>query len=161
MQHVDREPHALEAPRRDLRLERPDDRRVVDHSTISPATTRRLAGLVEARGGAYLDAPVTGGEKGAAEGTLTIMVGGPAAAYERVRPILEVEGKNLVHVSTENGAGQVLKLINNTVLATYLGAFAEALALGRKSGIDDEKLLQVLGAGLCKSCLGEATWPND
>ncbi len=133
---------------------------VMDHSTISPAITRGLAAKVEAAGGAYLDAPVTGGEKGAAEGTLTIMVGGPAAAYERVKPILEAEGKNLVHVSTENGAGQVLKLINNTVLATYLGAYAEALALARKSGIADEKLLQVLGAGLCKSGLGEVKWPK-
>ncbi len=131
---------------------------VMDHSTISPAVTRRLAGLVEARGGAFLDAPVTGGEKGAAEGTLTIMVGGPAAAYERVKPILEAEGRNLVHVSAENGAGQVLKLINNTMLATYLGAYAEALAMARKAGIEPEILVQVLGAGLGKSGLGDVKW---
>lgn len=133
---------------------------VMDHSTISPEVTRRLARLVEARGGAFLDAPVTGGEKGAAEGTLTIMVAGPKAAFDRVRPILEAEGRNLVYVSGENGAAQVLKLINNTVLATYLGAYAEALVMARKAGIEPQTLVQVLGAGLGKSGLGDVKWPK-
>lgn len=133
---------------------------VIDHSTISPSVTERLAARVEAKGARFLDAPVTGGEKGAAEGTLTIMVGGPRDAYARVRPVLEAEGKILVHVSERNGAGQVLKLINNTVLATYLGAYAEALAMARKAGIDPETMVQVLGAGLGKSGLGDAKWPK-
>lgn len=133
---------------------------LMDHSTISPVVTQRLATLVEAKGAQFLDAPVTGGEKGAAEGTLTIMVGGPKAAYERVRPVLEAEGKNLVHVAEANGAGQVLKLINNTVLACYLGAYAEALAVARKAGIEPQTVVQVLGAGLGKSGLGDAKWPK-
>jgi 2-hydroxy-3-oxopropionate reductase len=133
---------------------------VVDHSTISPAVTRRLAAMVEAKGAQFLDAPVTGGEVGAANGTLTIMVGGPAAAFERVRPILEVEGKTIVHVSPENGAGQIVKLINNTVIATFLGAYAEGLALARKAGVEVEKVTQVLNSGLARSASGDSKWPK-
>ncbi len=133
---------------------------VVDHSTISPAVTRRLARLVEAKGGHYLDAPVTGGETGAAAGTLTIMVGGPVAAFERVRPVLEAEGKTIVHVSPENGAGQMVKLINNTVIAGFLGALAEGLAFARKAGLDLEKVTAVLNSGLARSASGDAKGPK-
>jgi 2-hydroxy-3-oxopropionate reductase len=133
---------------------------VMDHSTISPAVSRRVAAAVEAQGSRFLDAPVTGGEVGAANGTLTIMVGGPAEAFERVRPVLAAEGKTIVHVSPENGAGQVVKLINNTLIATTLAAHAEALAFARKAGVDLDKTWQVLSSGLARSASGEAKWPR-
>lgn len=133
---------------------------VIDHSTISPAVTRRLAAKVEAAGAYFLDAPVTGGEAGAAAGTLTIMVGGPLAAFERVRPVLEAEGKTIVHVSPENGSGQTVKLINNAVIAGFLGALAEGYTLARKVGVDVETVARVLGSGPGRSAIGDVKTPK-
>ncbi|HWP34619.1 MAG TPA: NAD(P)-dependent oxidoreductase, partial [Thermodesulfobacteriota bacterium] len=133
---------------------------VIDHSTISPAATRRLAALVEAKGSHYLDAPVTGGEAGAAAGTLTIMVGGSPAAFERVRPVLEAEGKTIVHVSPQPGSGQMVKLINNLVVAAFLGALAEGFAFARKAGLDPGAVATVLGSGAARSAIGELKVPK-
>lgn len=133
---------------------------VMDHSTISPAVTRRLATLVEARGCHYLDAPVTGGEAGAAAGTLTIMVGGPVAAFERARPVLEAEGKTIVHVSPKNGSGQTVKLINNAVIAGFLGALSEGFVFARKAGVDVQTVARVLGSGLARSAIGDLKTPK-
>ena len=101
----------------------------VDMSSISPLATRRLAERLAARGVVMLDAPVSGGEVGAREGSLAIMVGGPAEALARVRPVLEVLGSRIVHLG-EVGAGQVAKACNQLIVAVTIGAAAEALLGG-------------------------------
>jgi 2-hydroxy-3-oxopropionate reductase len=125
---------------------------VVDSSTIAPAAAIRFAGLVAGRGGAYLDAPVSGGEIGAIDGTLTFMVGGDAAALERVRPLLAHMGKaeRIVHVGP-TGAGQICKACNQLVIGGTMVAVAEALALAKKAGVDGAKVRQALLGGFAAS----------
>ncbi|MFP4080390.1 MAG: NAD(P)-dependent oxidoreductase [Ectothiorhodospira sp.] len=123
---------------------------VVDHSTIAPAVTRRLARTLEARGVRMLDAPVSGGERGAIDGTLALMVGGPAEALERVRPLLEITGGRITHVGG-HGAGQVTKACNQLVVAQTLSAVSEALALARAAGVDPEAMREALLGGLAGS----------
>ena len=125
---------------------------VVDSSTIAPAAARRFAELVAARGGAYLDAPVSGGEIGAIDGTLTFMVGGDAEALDRVRPMLAKMGRDdrIVHVGP-SGAGQVCKACNQLVIGGTMLAVAEALALARKSGVAGAMVRQVLLGGFAAS----------
>jgi len=115
----------------------------IDMSTIHPTVSIELAG----RGIATLDAPVSGGDVGAREGTLSIMVGGDAADVERARPYLEALGKTIVHVGGA-GAGQVVKACNQIVVALTIEAVSEALVLGSKAGVDPERILDVLGGGL-------------
>lgn len=123
---------------------------LVDMSSISPIVTREIASAVEAAGAQMLDAPVSGGEKGAIEATLSIMVGGPAAVFERVRPIFEALGKNIVHVG-DHGAGQVTKLCNQIVVALTIQAVGEALVLAAKAGVDPAKVRQALLGGFAQS----------
>lgn len=125
---------------------------VVDASTIAPDAARRFAAAVAARGGHYLDAPVSGGEIGAVDGTLTFMVGGDAEALDRVRPLLAMMGKaeRIVHVGP-SGAGQVCKACNQLVIGGTMLAVAEALALARKSGVDGAKVRQALLGGFAAS----------
>ena len=106
-------------------------------STIAPATARRLASAAATHGATMLDAPVSGGEIGAIDGTLSIMVGGDAAALERVRPVLEAMGnpERIIHIG-ESGAGQICKACNQLVIGGTLAAVGEAFALARKSGVD-------------------------
>ncbi|GIW07897.1 MAG: tartronate semialdehyde reductase [Dehalococcoidia bacterium] len=120
---------------------------VVDMSTIAPAASRRIAAVCAERGVGFLDAPVSGGTVGAAAGTLTIMVGGDRATFERVRPIFEVLGapENLVHVGPI-GSGEVVKLVNNVMAAGIAAAVAEALLLGVKAGVPLETLTRIVGA---------------
>jgi 2-hydroxy-3-oxopropionate reductase len=115
----------------------------IDMSTIHPTVSVELAG----RGVPCLDAPVSGGDVGAREGTLSIMVGGAEEDFERARPILEVVGRTIVHVGGA-GAGQVVKACNQIVVALTIEAVAEALVLGSKAGVDPAKILDVLGGGL-------------
>ena len=123
---------------------------VVDMSTISPAATRRMAEMLAEKGVGMLDAPVSGGSEGAQNGTLSIMVGGEAAAFKRALPILETMGKTITHVGAI-GAGQVTKAINQIVIAgTYL-TMAEGLTIGMKAGLDMEKVLQAIGGGAASS----------
>jgi len=123
---------------------------VVDMSTISPAATRRMADMLAEKGVGMLDAPVSGGSEGAQNGTLSIMVGGEAAAFKRALPILETMGKTITHVGAI-GAGQVTKAINQIVIAgTYL-TMAEGLTIGMKAGLDMEKVLQAIGGGAASS----------
>jgi 2-hydroxy-3-oxopropionate reductase len=96
---------------------------------------------------AALDAPVSGGDVGAREGTLSIMVGGESGDLERARPLLEVLGKTIVHVGG-HGAGQVVKACNQVVVALTIEAVSEALVLGEKAGVEPERILDVLGGGL-------------
>ena len=120
---------------------------VVDMSTISPVVTENLASKANEKGASLLDAPVSGGDVGAIEGTLSIMVGGSEEDFERARPLFEVMGKTVTHVGP-TGAGQVTKAANQIVVALTIEAVSEALVLGSKGGVSPEKILDVLGGGL-------------
>ncbi len=120
---------------------------LVDMSTISPVVTEELAAKVKERGASMLDAPVSGGDVGAIEGTLSIMVGGSEGDFERARPLFEVMGATVNHVGP-TGAGQVTKAANQVVVALTIEAVSEALVLGSKGGVAPEKILDVLSAGL-------------
>jgi 2-hydroxy-3-oxopropionate reductase len=120
---------------------------VIEMSTISPIMTRTLADQLAAHGIAMLDAPVSGGDKGAIAGTLSIMVGGGEDTFKRCMPIFQALGKTIVHVGG-NGAGQVVKACNQIVVALIIEAVSEALVLGSRAGVDPAKILQVLNGGL-------------
>ncbi len=120
---------------------------IVDMSTISPVVTEELAARAEEKGASMLDAPVSGGDVGAIEGTLSIMVGGSEEDYERALPLFEVMGGTVTHVGP-SGAGQVVKAANQIVVALTIEAVSEALVLGSKGGVAPEKILDVLGGGL-------------
>ncbi|MFE8644807.1 3-hydroxyisobutyrate dehydrogenase [Sphingomonas sp. NCPPB 2930] len=116
---------------------------VVDCSTISAATARAVATVAAARGIDCLDAPVSGGTGGAIAGTLTFMVGGPAAALERARPLLEKMGANIFHAG-DAGAGQTAKICNNMLLGILMIGTAEAIALGVANGLDPKVLSEIM-----------------
>ncbi|MBL8879500.1 MAG: NAD(P)-dependent oxidoreductase [Phycisphaerales bacterium] len=119
---------------------------IVDTSTISPQATRDFSARLAQHGVALLDAPVTGGDIGARNATLTIMVGGDTAAFEQARPVLELMGKKIVHVGA-SGAGQMLKACNQILCALNILGVSEALALAESSGIALETVIDVLGGG--------------
>jgi 2-hydroxy-3-oxopropionate reductase len=123
---------------------------VVDMSTISPTATRRMAEELKARGIDMLDAPVSGGDVGAINATLSIMVGGKPEVFERVKPVFEAMGKNIVLVG-DNGAGQVAKACNQIVVAVTIEAVAEALTFARKNGVDPAKVRDALMGGFAGS----------
>jgi 2-hydroxy-3-oxopropionate reductase len=120
---------------------------VVDMSTISPVVTEELAKKAEEKGASILDAPVSGGDVGAIDGTLSIMVGGSEEDFERALPLFEVMGQTVTHVGPV-GTGQVVKAANQIVVALTIEAVSEALVLGSKGGVPPEKILDVLGGGL-------------
>jgi 3-hydroxyisobutyrate dehydrogenase-like beta-hydroxyacid dehydrogenase len=117
----------------------------VDLSTSGPAAAQAIAALLAARGISAIDAPVSGGVKGAASGQLAIMASGPKAAMQRVRPLLEVLGK-VYELGAKPGLGQTVKLANNLMSAASLAIAAEALAMGVKAGVDPAAMLDVLNA---------------
>ena len=123
---------------------------VADMSTISPSVTRRLAGRAAAAGGSWLDAPVSGGEAGAIAGTLTIMVGGDAAAFDRALPVFQAMGKKVTHIGP-SGHGQLAKLANQILVAVNLLGASEALVFAAKAGLDLDKLHGALSAGAANS----------
>jgi 2-hydroxy-3-oxopropionate reductase len=125
---------------------------IVDSSTIAPAIARRLAAATAAKGGRFLDAPVSGGEIGAIAGTLTFMVGGDAAALEAMRPMISAMGspEKIVHVG-DSGAGQICKACNQIVLGGTMAVVAEAIALSRKAGVDPMKVRAALMGGFAQS----------
>ncbi len=123
---------------------------VVDMSTVSPVATREIALALAERGVEMLDAPVSGGQRGAIEGTLSIMVGGKPEVFERVLPVFQKMGRNIVHVG-ESGAGQVAKACNQLVLSLTLLGVAEALTLARKAGVDPAKVRAALLGGFAQS----------
>jgi 2-hydroxy-3-oxopropionate reductase len=120
---------------------------IVDMSTSSPVLARELARYAGERGVGILDAPVSGGDVGAIEGTLSIMVGGDEGDFERARPLFEAMGKTVTHVGPA-GAGQVTKAANQVVVALTIEAVSEALVLGSAGGVSPEKILDVLSGGL-------------
>jgi 2-hydroxy-3-oxopropionate reductase len=128
---------------------------IVDMSTISPMVTRELAAKVEERGASMLDAPVSGGDVGAQQGTLSIMVGGSEEDFERAKPLFEVMGQTIAHVG-KTGAGQTAKAANQIVVALTIEAISEALVLGSKAGIAPEKIIEALSGGLAGSNVMEA-----
>ena len=123
---------------------------VVDMSSISPIATKEFAKRVGEKGADYLDAPVSGGEVGAKQASLTIMVGGPEATFERVKPLFETMGKNITLVG-ENGAGQTTKVANQIIVALTIEAVAEGLLFAAKAGADPAKVRQALMGGLATS----------
>ncbi|GAA3678591.1 2-hydroxy-3-oxopropionate reductase [Nonomuraea antimicrobica] len=125
---------------------------IIDFSSIRPDVTRELAAEAARRGLRHLDAPVSGGEPGARNATLSIMVGGEADAFETARPILDAVGRTVVHVGP-SGAGQTVKAANQLVVAVNIGALAEAVVFLRAYGVDLEAALQVLGGGLAGSAV--------
>lgn len=118
----------------------------VDNSTIAPEAARRIAQALEGRGVQALDAPVSGGDIGAREATLTIMVGGPAEALERVRPALAAMGKAITHVGAA-GAGQVAKACNQIMAAAQMVAMAELLLLAQRAGVDPQRVFEAIRGG--------------
>jgi 2-hydroxy-3-oxopropionate reductase len=122
----------------------------VDMSSISPIATRELAKRVNALGCEYVDAPVSGGDVGARNATLTIMVGASDAGFARVKPLLDLLGKNVTHVGP-NGAGQTAKVANQIVVAIAIEGVAEALLFARKAGVDPAKVRQALLGGFASS----------
>jgi 2-hydroxy-3-oxopropionate reductase len=118
----------------------------VDNSTIKPAAARRIASKLAEKGVISLDAPVSGGDIGARDGTLTIMVGGDAAALEKVMPVFQAIGKTITHVG-EAGAGQVTKACNQIMVAAQMVAMGELLIFSRKAGVDPQKVVDAIKAG--------------
>ncbi len=120
---------------------------IVDTSTSSPVLARELARIARERRVGMLDAPVSGGDVGAEEGMLSIMVGGNEEDFEQARPLFEVMGQTVTHVGP-SGAGQVVKACNQILVALTIEAVSEALVLGSKAGVSPEKILEVLSGGL-------------
>src|SRR5262249_9560450 len=125
---------------------------VIDMSSISPVATKRLASLVSARGGVMLDAPVSGGEIGARNATLSIMVGGDEAAFTRVKPILDVMGnpERVIYIGS-SGSGQICKVCNQVAIGGALAGVSEALALAKKAGVRAERVREALLGGFAAS----------
>lgn len=123
---------------------------VVDMSSISPVATKDFAKRIEATGARYLDAPVSGGEVGARNATLSIMVGGPDAAFERVKPLFEKMGKNITLVGG-NGDGQTAKVANQIIVALNIEAVAEALLFASRAGADPARVREALLGGFASS----------
>jgi 2-hydroxy-3-oxopropionate reductase len=123
---------------------------VVDMSTISPVATKDFAQRLLVKKVQMLDAPVSGGQIGAEQAVLSIMVGGETPVFERVKPYFELMGKNIVHIG-ENGAGQTCKLANQIVVAVTIEAVSEALVFASKAGVDPSKVRQALLGGFAQS----------
>jgi 3-hydroxyisobutyrate dehydrogenase len=125
---------------------------VVDMSTISPDATKEFGGRLAERRVRLVDAPVSGGSEGAEKGTLTIMCGGEPDDVERVRPVLDAMGSRVTHVGPL-GAGQLTKAVNQIIIAGYFLALAEGLTFGMKAGLDMDRVLEAISAGMCRSAV--------
>lgn len=132
---------------------------LVEMTTSDPSATRRLAARVTARGARFIDAPVSGGVKGAMDGTLAIMVGGDAADVERARPLLERMGKRIFHVGAVS-TGHAMKLVNNVTSAACLVATAEAIAVATRAGIDPARAVEIIAASSGRSNASDWKFPQ-
>ena len=134
---------------------------LIDCSTIAPASAQKVAAAATSQGLHMIDAPVSGGVAGATAGTLTFIVGGPAEALERARPVLQAMGKNIFHMG-DAGAGQVAKLCNNMALGVIMAVTGEALALGAAHGLDAKTLSQMMAVSTGRSWATEVCnpWPG-
>ena len=124
---------------------------VVDMSSISPIATKEFAQKLKVAGVEMLDAPVSGGQVGAQQATLSIMVGGPAQIFEEIKPYFELMGKNIVHIGDNNGDGQTCKVANQIVVGMTIEAVSEALLFASKAGADPSKVRQALLGGFAQS----------
>jgi 2-hydroxy-3-oxopropionate reductase len=118
----------------------------VDNSTIKPATSRHIAAVLGEKGVECLDAPVSGGDIGARQGTLAIMVGGPVDAFEAVKPVFSAMGKTITHVG-DSGAGQIAKAANQIMVAAQMVAMGELLVFAKKAGADPQKVVEAIQGG--------------
>ena len=132
---------------------------VIDMSTISPVVTREIAAECGDRGIGWVDAPVSGGDVGAREATLSIMAGGSDEDFARAKPLFEALGKTIVHVGPV-GSGQVVKACNQVVVALTIEAVSEALVLGSKAGVDPATIIEVLSGGLAANKVMEVRGRN-
>jgi 2-hydroxy-3-oxopropionate reductase len=132
---------------------------LIDMSTIHPTVSVAIAEAGRERGVGVLDAPVSGGDVGARDATLSIMIGGEQSDVERAQPLFEALGTTIVHVG-EHGAGQVVKACNQVVVGITFAAVSEALVLGSKAGVEPEKILDVLGGGLAANRVMEMRRKN-
>jgi len=132
---------------------------LIDMSTISPVVTRQIASQVHAKNARMLDAPVSGGDKGAVSGTLSIMVGGEKADFEEAMPIFEAMGKTIVHCG-DIGSGQIVKACNQVVVAIVIEAVSEALTLGSAAGVVPEVIVKVLSGGLAQTRVMDLRGPT-
>jgi len=141
-------------------LERRDRKVVViDTSTSDPGTTRRLAARLAKAGHALLDAPVSGGPSGAAEGTLTMMVGGAVEDYARAEPVLAAMSARAVHVGP-SGAGNIVKLVNNLLVAAHLVTTGEAMRLSEAAGLSAQEAIAVVNTATGRSAISEVMFPR-
>jgi 2-hydroxy-3-oxopropionate reductase len=124
---------------------------LIDMSSIEPVATRSFAVKLKEKGCDYLDAPVSGGEVGAKNATLSIMCGGPAPVFEQAMPLLQLMGKNISHVGDENGSGQTCKIANQIIVALTIEAVGEALVFAQQSGCDPAKVREALMGGFAAS----------
>lgn len=131
---------------------------VVDMSSIAPAVSQEVGAALKEKGVAFLDAPVSGGEPKAIDGTLAIMVGGDAAVFEKAKPVLEKMGSSVVLVG-DIGAGNVTKLANQIIVALNIAAVSEAFVLATKAGVDPEKVFDAIKGGLAGSTVMNAKVP--
>ena len=129
----------------------------IDHTTVSPAIARRIAGAAAARGIDALDAPVSGGQAGAENGKLAIMCGGSAAAMERARPVMKAYGERMVHVG-EAGAGQATKAVNQICIAGTLAGLSEGVRFAQAAGLDMAKVLEAISGGAAQSWQMDSRW---
>jgi len=133
---------------------------IIDMSSAEPLSTKKLSEVLNSKGITLLDAPVSGGPEGAEAGTLSIMVGGKEADYEKYLPLLELLGSKVSHVG-EVGAGHAIKSINNLLYGAIFVASCEAMALGVKSGIQAEKLLEVISSSAGRNFAIDVKFPNN
>ncbi|MBI1736962.1 MAG: NAD(P)-dependent oxidoreductase [Candidatus Rokubacteria bacterium] len=134
---------------------------IIDLSTSGVQAARRVAEALGRRGVDYVDAPVSGGVRGAAAGTLSVMVAATTPVFERVKPLLEEIGKNVFHVGREPGQGQAMKLVNNMLSATTLAATAEAMVVAAKAGLAPKLALDVLNSSSGRSGATQDKFPRD
>ncbi|MFZ3579357.1 NAD(P)-dependent oxidoreductase [Virgibacillus sp. DJP39] len=133
---------------------------LIEMTSSDPAVTKELASIVTGKGYRMIDAPVSGGVSKATNGTLTIMVGGEKRNFDEVKPLFEYIGENVVHVG-DIGAGHTIKALNNMISATTLAVTGEALALGKKLGLDPTKMLEVINSSTGRSLSSEQKFPNQ
>ena len=123
---------------------------VVDHTTASAAVARELFGQAQARGVSFIDAPVSGGNIGAVNGTLTVMCGGTASAFAAMQPVAMAFSKAVTRIG-DSGAGQLAKMVNQTAIAGLVQGLSEAIAFGERAGLDMQLVLEVIGKGAAQS----------
>jgi 3-hydroxyisobutyrate dehydrogenase-like beta-hydroxyacid dehydrogenase len=135
-------------------------RAYVDLSTTGPKVAELVANGLGKKGISVLDAPVSGGVSGAEKGTLTVMVSGPVSPYEEMKPLLEIIGKQVIHVGQRPGLAQMMKLVNNFLSATAMAASSEAFVLGTKAGLDPDIMLKVINTSTGRNTATEDKFPG-